>query len=416
MTDVLKSPKLAINGGPKVCARPQPKWPVWDETDAEALDGALRSGWWGIIGGKAGDKVAEFEQAFAAFQQAKHAVSITSGTAALEIALRACGLEPGDEVIVPAYTFIATASACLMVNAVPVFVDIEPDTYNIDPAAVEAAITPRTRAVVPVHIGGCPADLDAITAIGKKHNLKVIEDAAQAHGAEWKGRRVGAIGDVGCFSFQSSKNLNCGEGGACVSDNDTLYLRCWSLHNVGRLPEGEWYDHPLLGWNYRMTTFQAALLLSQMARLPEQMRRRTENAQYLTRRLDEIEGIRPNRVDERVTGHAYHLYIFRYDAAAFNGLPRGDFIRALNAEGVPCSSGYTPLYRNDAFKQPDVYAAAFSLGRKIDYSKVYCPVTERAGAEEAIWLYQTWFLGTREDMDNTADAILKVQQAARGRQ
>jgi dTDP-4-amino-4,6-dideoxygalactose transaminase len=255
--------------------------------------------------------------------------------------------------------------------------------------------------------------MDAVLAIARKHGLKVIEDAAQAHGAEWRGRRVGAIGDVGCFSFQSSKNLNCGEGGACVTDDEDLFIRCWSYHNVGRLPEGAWYDHPLLGWNYRMTAFQAAILLSQMARLDEQMRRRTENAQHLTRRLNEIEGITPNRVDERVTRSAYHLYIFRYDAAAFNGLPRAEFIKALGAEGIPCSGGYTPLYRNEAFAQPDVYSAAFALGRKMDYAKVHCPVTERACSDEAIWLYQVWVLGERADMDDTAEAILKIQRAAR---
>jgi len=413
VSDLLTNSQLAINGGLKVRTEPQPKWPIWDETDAAGLDEALRSGWWGVVGGNPGEKIVEFERAFAQFQQAKHAVSITSGTAALEIALRACGLEAGDEVIAPAYTFIATASACLMVNAVPVFVDVEPDTYNIDPAAAEAAITPRTRAIVPVHVGGCPADLDAVTALARKHGLKVVEDAAQAHGAEWKGRRVGAIGDAGCFSFQSSKNLNCGEGGACVTDDDTLFVRCWSLHNVGRLPEGAWYEHPLLGWNYRMTAFQAAVLLSQLGRADEQARRRTENAGYLTRRLDEIEGIAPNRVDDRVTRHAYHLYIFRYDSAAFNGLPKSDFLKVLNAEGIGCGAGYTPLYRNAAFEKPDVYSAAFALGRKIDYSKVCCPVTERAAAEEAVWLYQAWLLGTTEDMDQVADAILKVQQAAR---
>jgi len=405
----LKSSKLAMNGGEPVRKKPFPAWPVWDESDVETIVETLRSGRWGI----GGTKNEEFEKAFAAFQQAKYAVTCVNGTAALEIALRAVGLEPGDEVIVPAYTFIATASACLMVNAVPVFVDIDPDTYLIDPKQVEQAVTDRTRAVIPVHVAGCPADMDAIMDVAKKHDLKVIEDCAQSHAAEWKGRRVGAIGDVGTFSFQSSKNLNAGEGGCCTTDDERIFRRCWSLKNVGRSPDGEWYDHPVLGWNYRMTQFQAALLLNQLKRVEEQATLRSENARLLTDRLSKIEGIRPLRVDPRVTRHAYHLYVFRYDASAFNGLPREDFLKAMNAEGITCSEGYRPLYWEAAFRTPDVYRAAMALAsRRMDYDKVECPVTERACREECVWLYQAWLLGGKQEIDDIVNAVEKIKEAA----
>jgi len=406
----LKGSELAINGGQPVRTKPFPAWPVWDDSDVQAISDTLRSGKWGIGGGA----VERFEQEFAEFQQAKYCTSLVNGTAALEVAIRAVGVEAGDEIIVPPYTFIATASACLMVNTVPVFVDIEPDTYNLDPTKIEAAITDRTRAIIAVHIAGCPADMDGIMAVAKKHNLKVIEDAAQAHAAEWRGRRVGAIGDVGTFSFQSSKNLNSGEGGATVTNDEQIYQRCWSLQNVGRARSGKWYEHPLLGWNYRITQFQGALLSSQLKRVPAQVARRTDNAAYLSERLNEIPGIQPMRVDERVTCHAYHLYILRYDASELGGLPREDFIKAMNAEGITCSAGYVPLYKELAFRNPDVYNAAFKLAsRKMDYDQVSCPVCEKACAEEAIWLYQAWLIGEdHSDMDDIVAAIEKIRKAA----
>jgi dTDP-4-amino-4,6-dideoxygalactose transaminase len=397
--------QLAIHGGAPVRQEPWPSWPEWDEADAQAVADVVRSGEWFSM---SGTRVRAFGEAFAAYHSARFGAPCTNGTQALEIALRSVGVQAGDEVIVPPYTFIATASACVQVNAVPVFADIEPETYNLDPRAAEAAITEHTRAIIAVHIAGCPANLDAFQELAKRRGLRLIEDSAQAHGAEWRGRRVGAHGDAGTFSFQASKNLNAGEGGIVLTDQPEVYDRAWSLIHVGRVREGGWYQHELLSGNYRMTEFQAALLLSQMRRLEEQTRRRNDNALYLAQQLEEIPGIRPLARDERITCHAYHLFIFRYDSEPFGGLPRQEFLRALNAEGVPCSPGYTPLYREHAF-QPSPETHPFAGNR--DYHAVRCPVAERACTEEGVWLTQPLLLGTHRDMDDIVASIRKIQAA-----
>lgn len=384
--------------------RPWPAWPEWDEADAQAVADVVRSGQWF---GPSGTRVKAFGEAFAAFHGARFSVPCTNGTHALEVALRAVGVKAGDEVIVPPYTFIATASACVQANAVPVFADIEPDTYNLDPRAAEAAITERTAAIIAVHIAGCPADLDSFRELAQRRGLRLIEDAAQAHAAEWRGRRVGALGDAGTFSFQASKNLNAGEGGIILTDQEEVYDRVWSIINVGRVRGGGRYEHALLSGNYRMTEWQGALLLSQMRRLEEQTRRRNENALYLAQELGQILGIRPLKRDERVTCHAYHLFVLRYEAAEFGGLPRQEFLRALSGEGVPCSPGYTPLYRESAFRpDPDTHPFA----GKRSYADVHCPVAERACTEEAVWLTQPLLLGTRSDMDDVVAAVRKIQE------
>lgn len=399
---------LAIDGGTPVRTRPWPPWPVFGEAEEQALLEVLRSGQWWSVGGS---KVCEFEEAFARFHEAQFAVCVTNGTAALEVALRAARIGCGDEVIVPPYTFIATATAVLAVGATPVFVDVEEESLNIDPTKIEEAITPRTRAIIPVHIGGCPADMDGVLEVARKHNLLVIEDAAQAHAAEWKGRKVGAIGDMGCFSFQASKNLNAGEGGAVVTNSPHWADMVWSVHNVGRVRGGRWYEHHVLGSNFRMTEFQAAILLCQLQRLPEQTERRTRNAQILSQLLAQIPGIRPPQPDPRVTRHAYHLYIFRYNKEAFGGRSREEFIKALNAEGVPCSAGYVPLYKERVFLNRPQSTDLCQMSRWKDYSSVHCPVCERACYEEAVWLYQNMLLGDEQDMADIATAIAKVQRA-----
>lgn len=396
-------PHLALLGGTPTRTKPFPKWPLLRPEHAAALHQAWECGAWGIRS----PHVAEFEKRFAEFQQAKYALAMCNGTASLWVALKACGVKAGDEVIIPPYTFIATASSVLMANAVPVFVDIDPDTYNLDPQLVEAAITPRTRALMPVHIAGQPADLDALTAIAARHGLQVIEDAAQAHGAEWKGRRVGALGEVGSFSFQSSKNMTAGEGGALVSDSKELMDLCFSYYNCGRVRDGAWYEHRVLGSNMRMTAWSAAVLLAQFATIEQDMRVRDRNALYLDRRLCEIPGIRPLLVHPHVTRHARHLYIFRYDAEAFNHLPREKFLQALQAEGIPAYKGYAPLYREPLFAlDPREYPWIADR----DYAGLHLPVCEHACNEEAVWLAQSVLLGTETDMEDIVRAVAKIHQ------
>ena len=340
--------QLAIDGGQPVRTLPFPSWPVWDEREEKQLLEVLHSGRWGILDG---GKVAEFEAKFAEFVDARHALCVTSGTAALEIALRALGVGPGDEVITTPYTFVATPSAAFLTGAKPVFVDIDPETYMLDPAQVEDAITEHTAAILPAHIAGCPVDMDGIMDVARRHNLYVLEDACQAWGAQWNGRPVGAIGDLGCFSFQASKNINAGEGGAIVTNNDELAERCWSLHNVGRIRTGAWYQHEFLGWNYRITEWQGAILLAQLTRLESHMAIREDNASYLSARLAQTDGLAPTKVDPRVTRHAWHLYMMTYNPEAFGGWSCERFIAALRAEGIPCSPGYRPLNQMPALRR-----------------------------------------------------------------
>lgn len=397
---------LAQHGGPKTVTSTF-SWPLYDDTEVEAVAAVVRSGAWGNP--DCAGLVAQFEQEFAAYCGSKYAVSCVNGSVSLRLALIACGVKPGDEVIVPPYTFIATASTVVEANCVPVFVDIDPDTYNLDPRAIEAAITERTRAIIPVHFGGQACDMDAILDIARRHNLRVIEDAAHAHGAEYKGKKLGTWGNVGSFSFQSSKNLTAGEGGIVVTDDDELYALMNSLRNVGRIEGGQWYDHYNPGCNYRITQMQAVLLSAQLQRLEEQTLRRDENGRYLNELLTPIDGITPLTRGHGETLHCYHLYIFKYDKSHFNGLPKNEFVERLAAEGVPCFRGYPhPLYRQPLFQQKNFMC--YALPESVDYSQVLCPVAERACAEEAVWILQHAMLGTRQDMEAFAEAIRKVQR------
>ena len=299
--------ELAIYGGPKTVDTDYPR-PVCDQTDIDEITNVVKSGSWGNP--DCGETVEMFEKEFADFCGSKYAIACVNGSVALRIALIACGVKPGDEVIITPYTFIATASIVLEANCVPVFVDIDPDTYNIDPAEIEKAITPATKAIIPVHFAGQACDMDAIMAIAKSHGLKVIEDACHGHGAEYKGKKLGSIGDAGCFSFQSSKNLTSGEGGMMITNDPDLYDMMNSLRNVGRVKGGEWYEHHYLGCNYRITQLQTSLLLSQFKRLKEQTKRRHENGTYLNSLLEQIDGIEPLKRGKGETIHSYHIYIF----------------------------------------------------------------------------------------------------------
>ncbi len=388
---------LAIHGGSPVRTTPFGGWPVFGPEEEAALLAALRSGVWGSIDGTF---VKQLEVEFAALQAARYGVSCVNGTMALSVALKALDIGPGDEVLVPPYTFIATASAALMIGAIPVFVDVDPETLLIDPSLIDAAVSPRTKAIIPVHHAGSPADMDGVMAAAKRHGLRVIEDAAQAHGAAWRGTPVGAIGDIGTFSFQSSKPINAGEGGMMTTNDAALDELLWSYRNVGRRRGGEWYEHVRLGWNLRMTEFQAAVLLEQMKRMPAQQAHRTEAAAYLSDRLRMIPGVVPLKVPDGVTAHSWYSYHWRWLGAADGGLPKPDFAEALRAEGVPVFGGYTPLNRNQAVRDEIVRLGGTEPGP--------CPNAERAETDEILMFSMPILMGTHADLDDVAAAVAKV--------
>ena len=397
----------ALLGGEPAHKGSWPAWPVHDQRERDALLAVLDSGkWW------YGERVHEFEEKFAAFQDARFGISCTNGTAALELALIGAGIGAGMEVIVPPYTFVATATAVLKANAVPVFVDIELDTLNLDAGQIEAAITDKTAAIMPVHFAGLPADMDRVLDIARRHRLKVIEDSAHGWGSKWRGKGCGALGDAGGFSFQQSKNITSAEGGIVLTDDPDLADTIRSLSNVGRGKDKPWYEHYLTGGNYRMTEFQAALLLAQLTRLPEQTALRAKNAAILNAGLAGIEGLHTLREDLRANPRSYHLYGFRIVAEEF-GLSRERFVEALRAEGVPCGPGYPhPLYRNPLFLRKGTGPTFCPVscpyyGREMDYTRVVCPNAERA-CQEVVWLSQTMLLAAEDDMHTIVAAVRKI--------
>lgn len=401
------SQNLALLGGKPVRTRPFPSWPVFGKPEEKRLLRTLRSGKWGRLHGP---EVAEFENRFAAMHGCKHGIAVVNGTVSLRIGLMAAGIQAEDEVIVPPYTFFSTASAVIEANAVPVFADIDLGTFNLDPAAVEAAITPRTRAIIPVHFAGQPADMRAIMAIAKKHKLFVMEDAAHAHGASSGNRPAGSLGHLASFSFQSSKNLTSGEGGIITTNDDNLGESCRSIQNCGRIPTGIWYEHHVISGNYRLGEFQGAVLNAQLDRLEQQTRTRDRNGQYLAARISQLPGIYPQQRPKYCTRHSYHLFMLRLDGKEF-GAPRAAVLTALQAEGIPCSAGYgfslhhQPMFRNKAFGP---YLPKVAKG--LNYLKVGCPNSDLLCREQCVWLEQSLFLGTRADMDDIAHAFEKVYQ------
>ena len=384
---------LAIHGGQPVRTQPWPSWPQWDETERAGLLAVLERGEWGGYD----TDVTEFESAFAARHAAQFCVTTVNGTTTLETALRALEIGPGDEVIVPPYTFIATAASVRIVGATPVFADVDLDTWNLSTPAVEAAISDRTKAVIPVHFGGLPVDFDSLLPLAHKHNLFVIEDAAHAHGSSWNGQPVGALGVAGSFSFQASKNLTAGEGGALLTNDPQLAERMWSIANCGRGPDGIGYEHPNLGTNLRLSGWQAAVLSAGLTRLDDQLQRRMSNARRLRGFLDEIDGLAPQRWDPRVDAHAHHIFLMRYDADSFAGLPRRAFISALRAENIPVGPLYPyPLYRQTPLAEP------FSRVTPCPNSELLC--------EQTVSLSQNLLLAEPDEMDDIASAILKVRE------
>lgn len=403
--------KPALLGGRKAYNQKWPSWPVFDKTEEASLLATLRSGQW-FRGG--GQKVAAFEKAYAAVTGAKGCLATANGTSALIVSLGALGVGAGDEVIVPPYTFVATVNAVLMMNALPVFVDSDRETFQIDPRKIEAAITPRTVAIMPVHLGGNAADIDAIQAIASKRRIPVIEDACQAHFGEWRGKKVGTYGATGCFSFQASKNLNSGEGGAILTNDEELLEKCYAFHNNGRGRKSTGYNfsYAFSGLNLRMTEFQAALLLAQMQRLEAQSKVRDANAQYLTSMLREIPGIQPARMYEGCTRSAHHLYMFRYDPRKFANLERSKFLKALSAEGIPASAGYSPLNKEPFLKNTlhsRGFQRIFSKQRISEWEQQsQCPENDKL-CSEAVWFTQNMLIAERSGMDQIAGAIRKIQ-------
>jgi len=404
--------KPALLGGEPVRKRAFTSWPQITSNDEATWMKVLKSGRWNR---NEGGFTKAFEAGWAAQLGARHCLATANGTSSLVIALNVLGIGPGDEVIVPPYTFVATVNAVLAVHAMPVFVDTDIDTFQIDARKIEAAITPRTRCIMPVHLGGNAADMDTILAVAKKRGVPVIEDACQAHLAEWKGKKVSTLGTAGCFSFQASKNLNCGEGGALMTNDDRVIDDARSYHNNGRGFGQSGFGYVAAGLNLRMTEFQAALLTEQVKRVDEQSKIREANAKYLSGQLDAIGGVAPARQYEGCTRNAYHLYMFRYDSRAFAGLPRDKFVKAMKAEGIPCSTGYQPLN-----KEPFLEKTFASRTWKRVYGEKEtaawrernaCPSNDRL-CTEAVWLTQTMLLGPREDMDQIAEAVRKIRNAA----
>lgn len=389
--------RLALLGGTPTLTRQPPLWPIFDESDRKALNDVLESRIWGGYH----ESVEELERQFATYHGATHGIALANGTVSLEIALSAAGIKPGDEVIVPPITFIASATAVSRIGAVPVFVDIDPATINVNPEEVSDHINDRTRAIVAVHFAGHPADLDRLTELCDRHGLALIEDCAHAHGAAWHQRRVGSFGSFGSFSFQASKNMTAGEGGILITNDSELAERARSISNQGRRTGGAWYEHVRLGTNARLTGFQATVLLNQLQRLPEQVAIRMARAARLREGLRKIPGLKPTpeQLDERVTAHAFHLFSMTFTQDAYCGVSLSRVIEALQAEGVPVTAGYPqPIYRNQLFKhQPHVVHS--------------CPEAE-AYCRTSVWLPHNALLADEQWIDDALAAFRKVRAMA----
>ncbi|GAA5219600.1 DegT/DnrJ/EryC1/StrS family aminotransferase [Membranihabitans marinus] len=413
-----KHQQPAILGGQPAMASDWPSWPMWNpETDEKRLLEVMRSGVWSRK-----NVTIEFENKWAATVGSKRCLAVVNGTNAMNASLANLEVGWGDEVIVTPYSFIASISCVLFNGAIPVFVDIDPDTFQMDATKIEEKITKRTKAIMPVHILGLPCDMDPIMNIAKKHNLVVVEDACQGWLAEYNHQKVGTFGDAGCFSFQNSKNLPIGEGGAIVSDNDAFMDRCYSYHNYG-MPYGSMKVEGssgavMAGNKLRITEYQAAIGLAQLERLEDQTSKRSENAEYLKSKIATVPGITPYKLYEKVTRASFHLFPFRYNKEAFKGLPRHKFLAAMRAEGIPCSAGYFPLN-----KMPYLKNAFESKNYKLFYSKKdlnyadyeernQCPINDVICGEEAIWIPQYVLLGSMSDMNNIYNAIQKIYDNA----
>jgi dTDP-4-amino-4,6-dideoxygalactose transaminase len=404
------SDRPAILGGTPVRAGKEwPRWPQWDESERELLGAVLDSGRWSSSAG--GRRAAEWAAEFAAAQGARHGIAVTNGTQTLEAALAACGVGEGDEVIVPALTFVATASAALAVNATPVVVDVDPATLCIDVDAVAAAISERTRALIPVHLAGVAADLDALGELCRRHDLALIEDAAHAQGSSWRGRGLGSIGDFGSFSFEAHKLVTAGEGGVLITSDEQRLAAAWSYVNCGRVEGEHWYHHPNYGSNMRLSEFQAAVLSAQLRRFPAQHQRRSERAAELDDALAGLAGIRPQEADERMDSRARYAYVFSYEPSAFDGLEPDSFRAALAAEGIEVGVCYPPIHTLGLFREARFAPRLRGGAPAIDYAALQLPVAE-AAARDTVWLSHQMLLAEREDVLDIARAIERIRAHA----
>ena len=407
--------ELAILGGPKTRSKAYPAWPVWDQRDVDAVTEVVTSGRWGGYP-YPGPKTAELARTFADLQGGGYAVPMINGTVTMEVACRAADIGWGDEVIVPAYTFQATAAAPMAAGAVPVIVDIDPKTYCIDPKAVENAITPKTRAVIVVHLGHQMTDMDAILAIAEKHHLVVIEDCAHAHGAKWRGRGAGTMGDFGSFSLQSSKILTSGEGGILLCRTPEMAARAASIIDCGRphaLGGGpEIRGETLMGANYRLSELQAALALVGCQRFPAQAKEREAMAAYMDEALSEVPGVRVLARDVRHTTRSFYSYIFSIHPLEF-GVEHDVLCAALDAEGINCDVGYEAMHHYSLFQpQKSKLAVPNAFPEYFDFKNMSLPEAERACEHEAVWLDENVFRAGPKGVDDAVQAIKKIQQNA----
>jgi dTDP-4-amino-4,6-dideoxygalactose transaminase len=401
----------AMLGGPAIRKEPFAEWPVPSPWMLDSLKQVWESGEWGV----GAPIIDEFEQRFAEYIGVGYSGSCVNGTEAITVALRAAGVGQGDEVITSPYTFIGTITPIMAMGAIPRFVDIDDSNYLMDVGQLEAAINEHTKAVIPVHIAGCPVDMEKVCAIAKKHNLAVVEDCAQAHGAEWKGKKVGAWGHAGTFSFQTSKNMSSGEGGAVTTDDAKLADGIFAAKNCGRVRGGVWYGHEKFGSNLRLSAWQAALLIGQIDTLDAENAHRHESALYLESLLAEVDGIEALAINPReVTCHAHHLVLFHYNPERFEGLTRDQFTTACQAEGIPLGNGYVPIYQQGSVREfaDWPYIKPILASRGIDYAKVKYPVAERISEREGMWVHMNVLMGAKEELDSFAEAFLKIQRHA----
>jgi dTDP-4-amino-4,6-dideoxygalactose transaminase len=402
--------KPALLGGSPAHTGGWPEWPEWRRSWEPRILEILRSGRW--YRGSGGGSLAEFEAGYAKLLGARRCLATASGTTALITALHAMGLDAGDEVIVSPYTFIATYNAVLIHKALPVFADTDPATLTMDPTTIESQITDRTKLILPVHIFGMPCDMDPINAIAKKHDLGVVEDACQAWLADYKQRKCGTLGDLGCFSFQNSKHITSGEGGAISGNHEQLIDRCEAFHDCGRATgtfRGEGYF--ARGSNFRMQDFQAAMLSQQFDQLVEETEIRRDNADHLIAGLNEIPGVEPARLPENSRA-VWHLFPLRVDSEKLNGLSRDDFIRALRAEGVPCSDVYHEQYFDgllDEAISSRGFKRLFPEKRLKEYRESFEALTgNRQVCQTTVGLSQNLLLADRSQVDHILEAIQKI--------